>query len=112
MRHVHKEFSNSPRMKSSQIQEILFQNDHEKQLSDRSHSHLFTKPDSGYEFPLPDEDADEGSGTLSDLLFGCEEVDVDSFEKKLQETSRLVSDQGQEEDGAKLVEKMMDYLDI
>jgi hypothetical protein len=111
MRHVHKEFSNSPRMKSSQIQEILFQNDHEKQLSDRGHSHLFTKTDSGYEFPLPDGDADEGSGTLSDLLFGCEEVDVDSFEKKPQETSKP-DDQAQEEDGAKLIEKMMDYLDI
>jgi hypothetical protein len=111
MRHVHKEFSNSLRMKSSQIQEILFQNDLEKQLSDRDHSHLFTKTDSGYEFPLPDGDADEGSGTLSDLLFGCEEVDVDSFEKKLQETSKP-DDQDQEEDGAKFIEKMMDYLDI
>jgi hypothetical protein len=45
------------------------------------------------------------------LLFGCEEVDVDSFEKKLQETSKP-DDQDQEEDGAKLIEKMMDYLDI
>lgn len=112
MSRVHKEYSNSPRMKSSQTQEILFQNDYKKQLSDTGHSHLFTKPDNGYEFPLPDEDADEGAGTLSDLLFGCEEVDVDSFEKNLQETSKPVSDQGQEEDGARLVEQMMDYLDI
>lgn len=112
MKHVHKEYSNSPRLKSGHIQELLFQNDHNL-LGDSGHSQFFVKTEENYDFPNKDQDSDMGTGALSELLFGCEEVDIESLENDLKKNSEGVKDSGAEKDGSvNMVAQILDCLEI